>query len=569
MRQSERIKAIEGRRIVAHPESGGDGSDSSARIKKRRKASDSGRRSLPTTAKSARLGGCFGSLPIDIFVQVSSHNTQHYYSRRIARCVALKQIPGQIFICMSGYVLLAALPSSWKLVVSLPRSQISYLAHPHGTQLYCFLYAWDNDDEARQAMDKRREIIEERVDDLDIPWSEYCNAIHYSTFVFWHTLTEQVKPLTEGAWKSMLPIIQLVLELNGQQVEQAVEQPMRRAWAKHVKELLIDAFAQSDPSQLARIASALKVERVASSSDVSNRMRQSMVVPTPNLKDSLKWDFMRPFRWAIHDRNETEELFTPRLNSINARVPQWIQQVERDLTGLLFRGPRNKQIHENVTLTVNGTTTATAHLSNVTRRLLRADCVFRASKEHPLYLSLYGGSDPVVPMPLHYPDLIVTRRDDSWNYTYLQPYPDATQVAKASLGSLEMPDATNLELKLIGCRLVCGQCSDKRTRDWSGMIQHHIEEGRRKKQQRLKSLGAAMLNGHDLTDISDKSLVQIVSVEAAGELPDLSKTIPPLKPLRGERRYHSATRHKSPQQWRYLRTGELVFNGDDGALHRI
>ncbi|KAG8701054.1 hypothetical protein FRC08_004306 [Ceratobasidium sp. 394] len=412
----------------------------------------------------------------------------------------------------------------------------------HGVEVYTFLRQWDYDKKTRRVMRERREAIEKRANDLELEWSRWCKNIHYSLAVLWYTLTEQPKPLTENAWKTLLPTIKLTLIHGGQLSHQAQDKKARRECSRRLGELWLETGA--NPGRLGPIATALGVGTMPSSSEISNEMRRVVLTPFPNVKDGLKWDCMEDLRWARYDEGETGEVFASILDQINAKVPEWVDQVESQLVGLVSRGAPKKRVNDSVALTVRGSTESTAHLSDTTRRILRADCVFKASKEHPLFGMLHDGSDSVVPISLFYPDLLITRRDEKWDPTCFQAYPDASRVAKGLLECLGMQDAAHMELKVMGRRFVCRRCSDQKARDWSGIIGHYIEEQRRHKRARGT-------NHHDLGQITEEPAVQISPVEAVGDEPDLAKIVPPPKPLRGEREYRSPIDAKDPCDYCY------------------
>ncbi|KAG8734864.1 hypothetical protein FRC10_011348 [Ceratobasidium sp. 414] len=264
----------------------------------------------------------------------------------------------------------------------------------------------------------------------------------------WKTLTQSV---VSAAWKTLLPTIKLTLIHGGQLSHQVQDKKARRKCSRRLGELWMETGANL--GGFGPVAAALGVGTMPSSSEISNEMRRVVLTPFPNIKDGLKWDFMDIFRRAKYDRDETGEVFASVLDQINAKVPEWIDQVENHLAGLVFEGAQRKRLNDGVPLL-----------------LLRADCVFKASKEHPLFGMLHSGSDPVVPMPLFYPDLLITRRDDEWNPKHFQAYPDASRVARGLLECLGMHDAANVELKVMGRQFVCGRCSDQKARDWSGIV---------------------------------------------------------------------------------------------------
>jgi hypothetical protein len=101
------------------------------------------------------------------------------------------------------------------------------------------------------------------------------------------------------------------------------------------------------------MAAALGVGLASSSSTVDNQLRRLVVTPFPNLKDGLKWSFMEMFRDGAFGAQRTEEMFVSVLDQVHAKVPEWIDQVESDLTRILLNVSRAKQPNINSALTVS------------------------------------------------------------------------------------------------------------------------------------------------------------------------------------------------------------------------
>ncbi|KAG8682304.1 hypothetical protein FRC09_016863, partial [Ceratobasidium sp. 395] len=338
-----------------------------------------------------------------------------------------------------------------------------------GVEIYSFLRHWDYNEKEQTMMRERRKAIEQRLVDLDLESSEDWERIHHSVYVLWNTLTEQPRPLTDSAWKALLPILTLTLEESRAQQYIFHEEIRQHICSRRLGELWNEVG--TNPGRLGPLVAALGVRSIPSSGMVSNDMNQNALTPFPSIEDGLKWDFMATFREGEHSINRTEQLFTSVLGQIQRKVPEWVDRVELDLVELLSKSksPRAKHLNSNLSLTVKGSTEATAQLPDVTRRLLRADCAFKASDEHPLFGVLYTGSDYSPPVPLCYPDLLITQRGKAWNPEWFQPYPEACRVAKALLACLDMENAAHAEMKAMGCRFVCGRCLGLKARNWGGI----------------------------------------------------------------------------------------------------
>ncbi|KAG8790925.1 hypothetical protein FRC12_010659 [Ceratobasidium sp. 428] len=413
-------------------------------------------------------------------------------------------------------------------------------------EVYSFLRHWDYDEKAQTMMRERRKTIEQRLVDLDLESSEDWEQIHYSFYVLWNTLTEQPKPLTEGAWKALLPTIQLTLEESRYQNYVAYLNTRQDMCSRRLNELWREVGA--NPGRLGSIVAALGARSMPSLGTASDGMNRAVLTPFPGIEDGLEWDFMATFCDGEHNVNQTEQLFTSVLDRIQTKIPEWVNRVELDLARLLSKpnGSRTKRQDSSLPLTVKGSTEAAAHLPGVTRRLLRADCAFKASDEHPLYGVLYIGSDYLSPLPLCYPDLLITRRGKAWNPEWFQPYSEACRVAKALLACLGMGNAAHAEMKVMGCRFVCGRCSDRKAWNWDGMVGHYLQEQRRHKYRRFQPPGVSHLNSHSLAETRGKLLVQIAPEEQLGEVIDLASIVPPLKPWKSgrERRTNGEDRYE-------------------------
>ncbi|KAG9076836.1 hypothetical protein FRC06_009252, partial [Ceratobasidium sp. 370] len=190
-----------------------------------------------------------------------------------------------------------------------------------------------------------------------------------------------------------------------------------------------------------------------------------------------------------------------------------------------------KKSEGGLSLTVKGGAEPSADLTPADRRLLRADCVFRATSVHPLYSYLVLGSSYPVGLPLFFPDLLITRRDVAWNAAHFEAYPEAKRVATALMKCLGMEDAAYVEMKVMGGRFLCGWCVGHKPRDWSGIIGHVLEEQRRQKHARTQR-SMAEAHHHDLHQHAGEPMVKIVPAQEAGEVPGLNTFVPPMKARR-------------------------------------
>ncbi|KAF8604482.1 hypothetical protein BDV93DRAFT_104735 [Ceratobasidium sp. AG-I] len=299
--------------------------------------------------------------------------------------------------------------------------------------------------------------------------------------------------LAASAWKALRPKLEFILNESSDQVicEESWERQL--TCSRRLTDLLFN-LGRILPNALSPIATALEVNAVPASVIVARIWNKLVLTAFPNLDDALKWPCMKKFVYGEYSRQGTEDRFMARLDQIPAEVQKWDKQVIADLTLLFQKGQEAKSEVDSVPLTVGNSTEPTKHLTDDMRRLLRADCVFRATKHHTLYNVFHDTSRYGVSTPLFYPDMLLTRREEAWNPEYFQPYREAGQVAKQLLRCLNMEDAAHAQLKLMGVQFICGWCSDQNPKDWMGIIGHYLEEQRRK--TRLDSRTSNEHNNH-------------------------------------------------------------------------
>ncbi|KAG8734865.1 hypothetical protein FRC10_011349 [Ceratobasidium sp. 414] len=389
-----------------------------------------------------------------------------------------------------------------------------------------YMISWGYEEKTERAIRERKEMVAAKaVPQLTLFASELDN-IHHSVYVLWNTLVEHPKLLTESAWKALKPKLKKILDESENCNFTDGEAKTQRLCYASLLALLIANGGENGPFKA--IATALGVDTMAASAPAAstNHMYERVLTPYPNLKDALKWSCLEEFTYESFSPHQTEQLFGQVTTIVATKVSEWIEKVTTELDQVAPAGTLGAKKGKNdIILTVKGSTEPSEALNPVTRRLLRADCVFKASQTHPLYGTLRLGSSYPVALPLFFPDLLVTRRDAAWDVEHFEPYPDAKRVAIALLKCLGMEDAAHAEMKVMGSRFVCGRCEGHKTRDWSGIIGHYLEEQRRQKYARARP-PAAEIRRHDLGQHAGEPLVKIASAEDAGETPDLGVFVP-------------------------------------------
>ncbi|KAG8679822.1 hypothetical protein FRC09_018685, partial [Ceratobasidium sp. 395] len=157
-------------------------------------------------------------------------------------------------------------------------------------EIYSFLRHWDYDEKAQTMMRERRKTIEQRLVDLDLESSEDLEHIHHSVYVLWSTLTEKSKPLTDSAWKTLLPFIKLTLEESYYQNYISRERIRQQICSKRLGELWLEVGA--NPGRLGPIVVALGARSMPSLEMAGDGMNQAVLIPFPGIEDGLEWDFM-------------------------------------------------------------------------------------------------------------------------------------------------------------------------------------------------------------------------------------------------------------------------------------
>jgi hypothetical protein len=131
---------------------------------------------------------------------------------------------------------------------------------------------------------------------------------------------------------------------------------------------------------------------------------------------------------------------------------------------------------------LQGSTTATAHLSLNARFLLRADTIF-AHKDQMLRSSAVDQEHGPLADSQHFPEIAPSFSE------YIDPYshspfddddskhPDEyvrhagkEKIVKALLQELGMPDVAHVELQMMGKVFVCGRCNRDQPISWESMV---------------------------------------------------------------------------------------------------
>ncbi|KAG8693976.1 hypothetical protein FRC09_010142, partial [Ceratobasidium sp. 395] len=234
-----------------------------------------------------------------------------------------------------------------------------------------------------------------------------------------------------------------------------------------------------------------------------------------SIADALEWDQMKRLLEDDMPIAHMEEQVSQCLPDIVRRVDKWIDDVEGHLVELLRKGREVDNLGQDIldaSIPVPGA--SSSPFENTTgneKILLRADSLFE---------SKHGGNQP----PVVY-DAAVLNGYPSMVYPYftpgyerpldvakLKPHAGAQKAARKILAHVGKPDATFLEMKAPGYMYRCGRCHDRII----GQVNHFaIEqqtwESMQQRQSELKNKGITFRNVHDLTFVTDKPMIKLMT----------------------------------------------------------
>ncbi|KAG8687051.1 hypothetical protein FRC08_012176, partial [Ceratobasidium sp. 394] len=342
-------------------------------------------------------------------------------------------------------------------------------------------------------------------------------------------------PLTDEAWNHLLPELARLLNSNRDHHTQLTILNQIRRKRQHIEDLLTHLRRTTHP--FAQIINAVGIDFSRPLEDFPEPFRQSCALlqnPFPASDVIISWESLGDMPTKDLDNPGLDQLFAERRAQIETAIKEWRDSLEQQLVERFWA--QAKKCETEVLLTVNGSSSLTAHLSSNTRFLLRADTIFRrqypgpsgkfdgcfypalsdlACGSHRAYISLHGYMDQGSGFQSH----LGIRPRDYHRHT------EAQDVAKSILKDLGMPDATHFELIAMGKRFACGRCQES-DHTWITIIHHYLHQLRNWNLQHNDSTVNAMRypimhhNTHDLeSEHNSKRLVRILAEEGDRDAP--------------------------------------------------
>lgn len=314
---------------------------------------------------------------------------------------------------------------------------------------------------------EQHEQIRERLRNLG--WEdEHFSFYSENTEKQWDSLIEVSKPITDETWNNILPKLTQLLEENRLQVDEFRRQLRRSERVYKVQDFLYELRSNMHPYQsiIDALQSSLKIYRLSN--------------PFPEGKVIRGWDFFSSIYEEENSPERVEELLNERRDVFCQKLLEWRVQVEDQLVDQYKSSfAENASLPTNVgtTLTIQGSTNATKHLSDNARFLLRADTVFVAKV--PASSSEIDQEHGPATNGIHFPAIPCISGDGFNLYTgettldsYVR-HPGQEAIVKALLRELQMPNASHVELAKMDKIFTCGRCNHSRAMEWDELVEHY------------------------------------------------------------------------------------------------
>ncbi|CAE6469877.1 unnamed protein product, partial [Rhizoctonia solani] len=339
-------------------------------------------------------------------------------------------------------------------------------------QRYLDSVAASRSEELKNRKSERREQIHEQLRNLG--WEDKHFSFHSENAKKqWDSLVEVSKPVTDQTWNDILPKLTQLLEENRLQVDEFQRQLRRSERVSKAKDFLRQLRSNMHPYQ--SIADALQLEYWP-----FFKIYPLLSDPFPDEGVFCGWDFFSSIYEEENSPGHVEELLNERQDAFCQKVLEWRAQVEDQLVEQYkssFTGNASPPTNAGTTLTIQGSTDATKHLSDNARFLLRADTVFVAKV--PASSSEVDREHGPAADGIHFP-AIRCISDGGFNpdtgETTLDSYvrhPGQEAIVKALLRELQMPNAAHVELANMGEIFTCGRCNHSKAMNWNELVEHY------------------------------------------------------------------------------------------------
>lgn len=333
----------------------------------------------------------------------------------------------------------------------------------------------------------------------------------------WKEHVELPKPLTERAWKYLLPKLTPLLESNRARIQE--EERLARWFSRRCKIHDLIRRLNHEMHPYRDILDALGVV-APDSLNLPATVQEPLPNPFPPAV-ALEWDLLKDIYEQDISLERVEELFDERRAQLNQKMGEWRAEKEAQLVERYGGAKLNDR--DDVTVLIRGSTDTTQHLSRNVRFLLRADTVF-----------IRQGSTSFSPCVGHFPsaalpvggDLFDPFGENSLKNGLMEDYSRNERlegIVKALLRDIWMPDAAHVELQLMGSRFKCGRCNAF-PMSWDVMVQHYhnaltswaMREGFLPPQKTRYPV--MFRNIHDINSVTNlKPLAHILSAAEAAE----------------------------------------------------
>ncbi|KAG8685668.1 hypothetical protein FRC11_010239 [Ceratobasidium sp. 423] len=357
----------------------------------------------------------------------------------------------------------------------------SPLHRQHAGELSKFLNALDakRGDEKRELLKTRRAQVKERLLALgweagDLKFNPYSDGARE-----WHELVEmpkQPKPLTDRIWKNLYAKLQPLLEVNR---EERLEQ--ERLKRKVHRRNCLDAFLRKIERQEPPL---IKVKpRPFSAWYLGSFYRPLFQRDVfPFARDALEL----PFVQALNDEDEdlSVEDFRRGLeehrSEVGTYIVEWRDETRARLVDLLR--DQNREYTELLQPPKNTDPDVFAKLSDDQKLLLRADSLFYVDQAHPSTARRPYPYDKALRIAYtnyaKYPaepwELEGDPEPELTDLDLIHRHAAAQEVARDLLEDLGRPNASFVEVNQL--HYICERCHDKKPKEWTGIIEHYLEQ---------------------------------------------------------------------------------------------
>ncbi|CAE6435959.1 unnamed protein product [Rhizoctonia solani] len=352
------------------------------------------------------------------------------------------------------------------------------------------------------------------------PWS-----IPHSKSAF-DELTSRPESLTDEIWKDIEPKITVLLRNN---YEARVLEENKKARKASLLELLAGLESQVSPKLRFKFHHPL--------SSTLGYVSSSPYRPFPDIATMLDWPIIKDLLETDYPVKEIIILFEKNQEAIQNLVAEWKHRIESRFANLVRHG-RGSHVSgdslQSTWLEPEKGSDPFADLTDDHKLLLRADALFYdTSSVFPNLLLTYGTI-------LHQERLSGSSTSSSnsalpQSLLYFDQYrvcPEVQAMARALMASMQIPNASYLELSAIGAGFRCERCHELPFATWEQLVQHFTATSNIFKEMHSGLSGASdggitYRNVHDPTLQIDRPLVGYYSIDSREKVGEMREVIAP------------------------------------------